>query len=586
MDESRCPGSKAVDGCHAAWLFSRLQKMRSEGVLVDVTLCAEGKEIPCHRLVLATFSDYFCSMFSGNLIETKKDKIEMGGVSAEALQQLVDYAYTSKINITEENVRPLFEAADMLQFLGVCVKCEVFLQDRLNEESCLGIWVLADRVSCTSLSEKAKSWALKWFEELCTTDEFLQLPVHFLKTYISDEGLLAKEERILEAIMLWARHDLKQREGHLKELLKCVCLSSLDQNYLKKILKKDKVLAKLPGIKQMTKSQSTHEAPRHILQQDFLVIGGNWLVPHGTGALRGIGPILYSNNNMYRLGLDCDCIDISPLPEPFQESRGLAACVVDGDVIVTGGVSMPSKAWRYSLSLNSWAKLGNLKRGRFNHGMAVVQGQVYVVGGSSPVGYPDVIGRLSEVEVYNMKTNRWRKAAPLQVAVSSFGITTCGGKIYVFGGEPYLYEGDDFMNNKTNAVQIYDPSQNEWSFDIVLPVNLSCIKACTVDSKIYIVGGELQSVVCFDPKELKLHHLADRLFPWRQCSATVCGGEIYISGGRVHQFVHSEDGTQRERQIENYSKVQCYNVKNDIMVLGKDMPDALYGHCTVTIAKA
>eukprot|EP00058_Branchiostoma_floridae_P011767 XP_002597255.1 hypothetical protein BRAFLDRAFT_66390 [Branchiostoma floridae] len=423
MDEDSCPTSKIVDGGYAAWFFKELQKMRSEGLLVDVTLSAEGREIPCHRVVLATVNHYFRSMFSGSLSETKKDKIEMGGVSAESLQQLVDFAYTSKVDITEENVQPLFEAADMLQFHGVYGTCELFLEDRINEESCLGIWAQADRVSCTSLSEKAKIWALKWFEELCTTEEFLQLPVHLLKTYISDEGLLAKEEQILEAIMLWVKHDLKQREGHLKELLKCVCFSSLDQGYLKKILKKDKVLAKLPGIKQLTKSQSTHETPRHILQQDMLVLGGNWLVPHGN----------------------------------------------------------------------------------------------------------------------------------------------------------------DLMENETDAVQVYDPSQNEWSYDMHLPVKASCIQACTVDSKMYIVGGYLECVVCIDPEEEKLHLLADRLFPWKQCSATVCGGEIYITGGRVHQLVHSDNGTQR--QIENYSKVQCYNVKNDIMVLGKEMPKPLYGHCTVTIAK-
>ncbi|XP_035676841.1 kelch-like protein 24 [Branchiostoma floridae] len=583
MDEDSCPTSKIVDGGYAAWFFKELQKMRSEGLLVDVTLSAEGREIPCHRVVLATVNHYFRSMFSGSLSETKKDKIEMGGVSAESLQQLVDFAYTSKVDITEENVQPLFEAADMLQFHGVYGTCELFLEDRINEESCLGIWAQADRVSCTSLSEKAKIWALKWFEELCTTEEFLQLPVHLLKTYISDEGLLAKEEQILEAIMLWVKHDLKQREGHLKELLKCVCFSSLDQGYLKKILKKDKVLAKLPGIKQLTKSQSTHETPRHILQQDMLVLGGNWLVPHGTGVLRGKGPVLYSNSYMYRLGLDCDCIDRSPLPEPFQESRGLAACVVDGDVIMTGGLETPNQAWRYRPSLNSWTKLGCLKRGRFNHGMAVLEGQVYVVGGSREVRSPDIIDRLSEVEVYNEKTNRWRKVAPLQVSVSSFGITTCGGKIYVFGGAPYLYEGNDLMENETDAVQVYDPSQNEWSYDMHLPVKASCIQACTVDSKMYIVGGYLECVVCIDPEEEKLHLLADRLFPWKQCSATVCGGEIYITGGRVHQLVHSDNGTQR--QIENYSKVQCYNVKNDIMVLGKEMPKPLYGHCTVTIAK-
>ncbi|XP_066284084.1 kelch-like protein 24 [Branchiostoma lanceolatum] len=579
MDDNHCPSSTTVGARHAVSFFGQLQKMRWEGLLVDVTLCAEGKEVSCHRLVLAANSEYFRVMFNGKHSESKKDKIEMGGVSAEALQLLVDHAYTSRVNITEENVRPLFEAADMLQFYGVSSDCQEFLRTRVKEETCLGIWTLADRVSCLPLAKTAKSCALKWFEEVCATEEFLQLPVHLLKTYISDKGLMArKEERILEVVMLWARQNLKERQKHLKELLKSVCFSRMDQDYLKNILKTDKVLAKVRGIKQMTKSQPTQDRPRHILQQDILLLGGSCYY-HTEMELR-----YHWNNGVYRLGLDSHCIDRIPLPEPFQNSRGLAACVYDGHVTVTGGHKKLTQAWRYTPKLNSWVKLGRLKTGRYNHGMTVLQREVYVVGGSMPVQYPDIIHRLPDVEVYNKRFNHWRLVAPLQLAVSSFGIATCGGKIYVFGGQPYVYDGDDLRENETDAIQCYDPSQNEWAINMRLPVKMSSVKACTVNSKIYIVGGKLECVLCFDPEQESFKVLADRLFPWQQCSATVCNGEIYITGGMVHQFVGT--GNDRLRHIENYAKVQCYNVNNDTMVLSKDLPEPLYGHCTVTIAKA
>ncbi|KAI8511193.1 Kelch-like protein 6 [Branchiostoma belcheri] len=591
MEEDPCPSS--VNVCHTreelSALFKELQNMRSEGVLVDVTLCAEEKEIPCHRLVLAGNSEYFKLMFNGSHSESRKDKIEIGGVSAEALQQLVDYAYSSKITITTDNVHALFQAADMLQFLGVCDECEDFLEPHINQDTCLGTWALADRVSCTSLAEKAECWALKWFKELCTTEEFLELPYHLLKMYISDERLLAKEEQILEAIMLWARHDLKERKGHLKELLKCVCFSSMDQDYLKNILKEDEVLVGVRGIKQMMKSQSTHTSPRQMLQKDFLVLGGSRLVLCANA--RGeVEPRLYMNSSVYTLGLDSQCIDTSALPAPFHDSRGIAACVVDGDVIVTGGHESLTQAWRYRPALKSWTKLASLKKGRFNHRMALLQGQVYVVGGSRPVNYSrsgEAIERLPDVEVYKEKTNRWKKVAPLKLAVSSFGIATYGGQIYVFGGEPYPYEGNDLMRNETDAVQRYNPAQNNWTCDddVQLPYPLSCIQACTVDDRIYIVGGQLECVLCFDPEDSyePFRDMANTLFPWQHCSATVCGEEIYISGGRVHQLV--TDGNGILRQVETYALVQCYNVNSDTMVLCKDLPKPLYGHCTVTVAK-
>ncbi|XP_066285735.1 kelch-like protein 24a [Branchiostoma lanceolatum] len=564
-----------VNGCHGEWFFSELQKMRSEGQLVDVTLCAEGKEIPCHRVVLATCSDYFRSMFSVGLSESKKDKIEMGGVSAEALQQLVDYAYTSKVKVTEENIRPLFEAADMLQFLKVYDQCKEFLQDRrVNEETCLGIWALTDRVSCTRLAETAKSCALKWFEEVCATKEFLQLPVHLLKTFISDQGLLArKEERVLEVIMLWVRHDLEQREDHLKELLKSVCFSRMDQDYLQNILKTDKVLAGVRGIKPMMKRQPTHPVPRQILQKDLIVVSG----------VTGIGTTL--NNKAYRLELDSNCIDATLLPKPFQDSRGIAACIFRSNVIVTGGDKSMSQAWRYKALTNTWIKLANLRTRRFDHKMVVFRGEVYVVGGAkngrdsrSWIDLP-VRCMIPDVEVHDKKKNRWRIKEPLWLAVSDFAITVCNGKLYAFGGESN-------REYATDAIQCYNPDVycETWSLEGWFPEKVARISACTIDSKIYLVGGQLECVVRFDPgkENFRYKGLALRLFPWDECSATVCGSEIYITGGK--EIVTTRDGTLHS--FQNFATVQCYNVENNTMVLCKDLPEPLYGHCTVTINKS
>ncbi|CAH1262607.1 KLHL24 [Branchiostoma lanceolatum] len=124
------------DDSYAAWFFQQLQDFRSEGHLVDVTLCAEGMEIPCHRLVLSACTDYFRAMFRGGHPESRKDKIEMLGVNGEALESLVTYAYTSNINITMDNVQPLFEAANMLQVKPVEEGCEKFLKDKTE------MWVM------------------------------------------------------------------------------------------------------------------------------------------------------------------------------------------------------------------------------------------------------------------------------------------------------------------------------------------------------------------------------------------------------------------------------------------------------------
>ncbi|XP_078582552.1 kelch-like protein 24 [Branchiostoma floridae x Branchiostoma japonicum] len=552
--------ARSEEDCCADKFFRRLQQLRSEGHLTDVTLCAEGKEIPCHRLVLSASSDYFHAMFGGAHTESKKEKIEIGGVTAEALQLLVDFAYTPNFNVTIDNVYHQFEAANMLQVKPVEDACEKFLTNNLSPDMCLGTWTLAGKLSRMKLSAVARRFALKNFEEVCATEEFLQLPVDFLKTYISDRALHAKKEtQVLDAVMLWARHDLKHRQTHLKELLGFVCFSRMDQDYLKNILETDEVLRGVPGIRSLIEDQSRHGKPRHIQEVDILLLGGI------TG---GYDPPIV-NRDMYRLDLHGDIVDKSTLPMWLLFEEGIAACTLGDDVIVTGSdISMhiSKQAWRYKLSLNSWTQLESLKKGRQKHGMAVLDGKVYVIGGENYDG-----DLLPDVEVYSEETNSWKKVEPLMFAASCFGIATLCEKLYVFGGRCTV------QRFKTDEVQCYDSTQNTWNSATALPYALSRVRACTINSKIYLVGGDLDCVLCYNPQEERYEEMAKSLGRWSECSATVCGSEIYITGGWNRVI--------KNFNVKPFSTVQCYDVISDTMIMGKALPIAVYGHHTVTVAK-
>lgn len=80
-----------------------------QNLLCDVTLVADGVEIPAHKMVLASCSPYFYAMFT-SFTESKAEKITIQGVDGQALQILVDYVYSSEIQVTEDNVQVLFQA--------------------------------------------------------------------------------------------------------------------------------------------------------------------------------------------------------------------------------------------------------------------------------------------------------------------------------------------------------------------------------------------------------------------------------------------------------------------------------------------
>lgn len=74
-------------------------------VLCDVVLVAASVEIPCHKVVLCACSQYFYAMFTGDLAEAKSDRITLQEIDPAALVLLIDFVYTSEIQVTEENVQ-------------------------------------------------------------------------------------------------------------------------------------------------------------------------------------------------------------------------------------------------------------------------------------------------------------------------------------------------------------------------------------------------------------------------------------------------------------------------------------------------
>ena len=75
-----------------------MNSMRVAGLLCDVTLVAENLEIPAHKMVLAACSPYFYAMFTG-FTERDSSRVVLQGLDPEALQILVEYVYTSEVDM-------------------------------------------------------------------------------------------------------------------------------------------------------------------------------------------------------------------------------------------------------------------------------------------------------------------------------------------------------------------------------------------------------------------------------------------------------------------------------------------------------
>ena len=77
---------------------------RNEDYLHDVTLVSDDhKQVSAHKLVLSASSDYFKNIFKQNSKPNAHPLLCLDGISADDLQNIMDYIYNGEVNIFQVN---------------------------------------------------------------------------------------------------------------------------------------------------------------------------------------------------------------------------------------------------------------------------------------------------------------------------------------------------------------------------------------------------------------------------------------------------------------------------------------------------
>ena len=79
-------------------------------------------------------------MFTG-FEEKNQERVKLLDIDPHALGVLVNYVYTSAVDVTEANVQTLLPAANLLQLIDVRDACCEFLSAQLHPTNALGIKV-------------------------------------------------------------------------------------------------------------------------------------------------------------------------------------------------------------------------------------------------------------------------------------------------------------------------------------------------------------------------------------------------------------------------------------------------------------
>ncbi|KAL4630709.1 kelch-like protein 30 isoform X1 [Arapaima gigas] len=554
---------------HPQSILEGLRSLCSHPKLIDLTLSVNGREFPCHRSVLALCSLYFRSMFCGNFMESIAAKVELHDVDPDIFSTLLDFAYTGKLTINQENVEGLICTSSQLQFQTVRAVCSRYLQNQIDSTNCLGILEFGEIHGCPEVVAKAWGFLLENFESVQHGEEFLLLEKDRLVACLSAESLQIRNECTrVEAVLSWVRHQEDSRLPYLPELLSLAHLSLLPQEYITETLLKDRIVLLSHSCREIVEStcreklhlqtavlaQGNSQSPQPNLQEVLFVMGGRSLDDsddEGDEEEEEESPQrAFPRNSAF---YNTRTRQWHLLPDfPNYNMWGYSVVSLNNDVYVTGGSQgsrthawSTTETWKYITREGKWVTVAPMLRPRTNHTSAALNGEVYVIGGTKT----DSV----EVEHYDPYSDSWSLTGPPLKYVTNFTASACKGKLYLIGSCAVKYNA--------LTLQCYNPVIDGWSIicSPFIPKYLSSPCSVSLDGVIYLMADNTKKVYSYDPeaniwqKVQFLHTLHEN------GSIVVLGGKLYVTGGHW-KGMEGDYGVEVEVYscASNSWHVECY----------------------------
>ena len=531
-------------------LVNKLNELRKDNTLCDVTLQIEGQNFSAHRCVLLAASPYFRSLFTSGFKENKDSVIVLQDTKPAVLSEALRFIYTGEALVNATNAHDLVKIGDYLLIPRLKMKVSKYLEECIDVTNCLALESFADQFGGESLKQAASEFKLKNFISVVKTEDFKTLNFDKVKEMISsDEIIVAREEDVYEAIVSWVKHDLMSRECLFSELLKYLRLFSISKYSLQQMLKEELVL------KSRTCLSILHEGLEFFFSPDRFL--GMSLKPRTCLSTEESAIILTGGHHSTVNNRNTYCFLPSKnhwlsLPEmPFPRTRhGAAVCC--GQLYVIGGM-VEEPACSYNPIQNKWTVIEANTSIRQHCSVVALNEELYVTGGDQ---------YWNRVDKYSPILAEWKEVSSLKIGRGAHCAIVLGNRIYVLGG----------MDSSIchNSIECFDPLTNSWSEGPSMNVARQFACAAVSCEKIFVAGGYSDkaftateaSCEMFDPVQDQWSLASSLIVPRAACAMASFDNHLYLFGG--------EDGSKVK-----YDSVECYDVKNNKWEQCGSMPGKL-----------
>ncbi|XP_040032868.2 kelch-like protein 11 [Gasterosteus aculeatus] len=444
---------------HCSELSRRQNEQRKSGLFCDVTLVFSSggggggggggtvQTVSAHRSVLSAASEYFRLLLGGQFMESVSGRVELRewssatGPEADTVEGVIQFMYTGRIRVTTASVHEVLELADRFLLSQLKNFCGEFLMEKLSLSNCVAVHSLAHMYTLDLLAQGAAKTIRTNFTIIIRNEEFLTLPFHLVRDWLSDPAIAVdSEQELFEAVVKWAHQNAEERAPRFEELFGLLRLTQISPSFLTRVARKEPLVANSAACRQLVRDALEVHAVHfeHLDQPADLERRAS-----------------HDAATQPRLGQSMDVI-----------------MVVGG---VSEGGDYLSECVGYFVAEDRWVNLPHIHNHLDGHAIAVTDSHVYVAGSMEP-------SFAKTVERFDPGLNAWEEVNSLDTRKHSFGLTCVKDLLYCIGGHGNFSAG-------FKDVTVFKPELDEWHNLEPAPKILRDVKTVSVEDRyIYVMA--------------------------------------------------------------------------------------------------
>nr|UZC49421.1 kelch-like protein [Carassius auratus]WEX30225.1 Kelch-like protein 33-A [Carassius auratus] len=526
---------------HIKISLQHIRQMWTQRMGCDVELEAEGRVFHAHRALLAASSDYFRGMFTNGMKESRQELVSLLLVGAAKFEVLLHYTYSGALVLGWGCVFDLTCTSLQLQFQTAFSLCLNFLQQEIDAYHCLDVASFAESFGMGDLLALANDYVLRHFQDVSVTPKFQDLPAEKLKKYLQSDSLCVPSELpVFRAVMSWIEAFPRQRVKLARELMGTVQFPLMTFKEFKEV----KSITSWPriGAKKLydsfleefcSSSSDVQSNFRAYMPKDALVLVGGERITDNFDKRRPCREMWFSNSLQNHVGLvkkvEWRMLGTLPVKPRFH-----GVGVMRGKLYVVGGRHYYGKAdtmnctYRYDPIQNSWQRLTDMHERRGSFTLVVLNGKIYAIGGERDSGV-----NMESAEVYCPNTNSWSFVHPLDQALCCHAATVWNGTIFLSGGFNNQYQC-------LSSLTLYHPERGStYLAEMTHDRALHCME--TLGDRFYVAGGVscdadgrlLDQLACevYNPVANSWSAIMPFPVPHVGSASAVLEGKVYVIGG-------------------------------------------------------